>query len=373
MIKKIETIVRGKKFLESLEITGEVAVSEIRKGKVNHIFKLTDTDKDVSYILKKSEKKLAGLDSPVASGFDISVLRNYNEARVLKYISENISDMYVPKVMMVNEEEAFFVMEYLEGYEDVRDMLLNMNVPKNFAEALSDILVDIYVKTANVTEEVLGIDNRCMIDVLVMLLAKAPYEVTMVKVNKALIDNEFFAKVLEEKELLPYAMKLAYKLKSCKQALLNGDLHLGSIFCNESSYKIYDYEFAFKGPIGYELGKVIAHFVLAYHYALSVKNYVAANGILNQMEMFFDRTIGKIEQGEVFSNSSIKEDTVKFCGLELISRVTGILQLKYVIDISDTTIKDKVQKKLFRLGSEMIKGKVKITTGKEFADYVREQ
>ena len=371
MINKIERLVNCKEFLERMSITGSIEVSEIRKGKVNHIFRITDVDKGVSYILKKSETKLAGLNLPIVSSFDISTSRNHNEAKVLRYIAEIISAMYVPKVLLECEEESFFVMEFLDGYEDVRDVLLNMHVPNNLGESLSSILADIYLKTANATEEEMGVKNRCMLDVIIMLLIKIPYEEKMVKANKILVDSDFFTKAVKDKELMTYVMELAYKLKNSKQALLNGDLHLGSIFYKQGKYKLYDYEFAFKGPVSYEIGKIIAHFILAYYYALAEGANDVAEDVLKQIIIFYDSIFCELEKNDAFSYPRIKDDVLKFCGLELISRVTGILQLKYIMNISDSAIRDKVQKCVFKLGEEMIKGRFKINSGKEFVSYVQ--
>lgn len=371
MMNEIRRIVSDKDFLCSLGISEEIIITEIRKGKVNHVFKVTDLKQGISFIIKKSENQLAGLKLPIIKGINISTVRNHNEAKSMQYISRNISDKYVPKVITVNEKESFFVMEFLEGYEDIRDILLNMKVPKDFSKILSNILADIYIKTANVTDKTIGIENRCMIDILIMLLIKAPYEISMVKANKELVDVEFFINALKSKELLPYVIELSYKLKNCRQVLLNGDLHLGSIFCKETNYKIYDYEFAFKGPIGYEIGKIIAHIILAYYYAYSRKNYMMANELLCHIIIFFNKMTEKIEAIGSFDISDIKEDIIKFCGLELISRITGILQLKYITTIRDSTIKDNMQKTIFKMASEMIKGELKVTCGKELAEYVQ--
>ena len=137
MMKKIEELLKDRVFLKSIGITGEISVNEIKKGKVNHIFKLTDISKNLSYILKKSETKLVGLNMPIVSEFNISVLRNHNEANVLQYIANNISETYVPRVIMTSKEDAFFVMGFLEDYEDVRDLFLKMEVPINFAKSFT--------------------------------------------------------------------------------------------------------------------------------------------------------------------------------------------------------------------------------------------
>lgn len=54
MMSKIEELLKDRGLLESMGITCDISVNEIKKGKVNHIFKLTDINKNLSYILKKS-------------------------------------------------------------------------------------------------------------------------------------------------------------------------------------------------------------------------------------------------------------------------------------------------------------------------------
>lgn len=46
------------------------------------------------------------------------------------------------------------------------------------------------------------------------------------------------------------------------QSLIHGDLHTGSIFINEESTKVFDPEFCFYGPMGYDIGNVIANMIL---------------------------------------------------------------------------------------------------------------
>ena len=46
------------------------------------------------------------------------------------------------------------------------------------------------------------------------------------------------------------------------QALLHGDLHTGSLMVTESDTKVIDPEFAFYGPMGYDIGTLFANLVL---------------------------------------------------------------------------------------------------------------
>jgi 5-methylthioribose kinase len=53
------------------------------------------------------------------------------------------------------------------------------------------------------------------------------------------------------------------------QSLIHSDLHTGSIMLNQDDTRVIDPEFAFYGPIGYDVGAVLENLVLNYlsHYA----------------------------------------------------------------------------------------------------------
>ncbi len=57
-------------------------------------------------------------------------------------------------------------------------------------------------------------------------------------------------------------LKLKFLTES--QALLHGDLHTGSIMVTAEDTKVIDPEFAFYGPIGFDVGKLIGNLLLAY-------------------------------------------------------------------------------------------------------------
>lgn len=48
------------------------------------------------------------------------------------------------------------------------------------------------------------------------------------------------------------------------QALLHGDLHTGSVMATESSAFVIDSEFAFYGPMGFDIGALLANLMLNY-------------------------------------------------------------------------------------------------------------
>lgn len=68
---------------------------------------------------------------------------------------------------------------------------------------------------------------------------------------------------------------LLFSLKSCQiffvcrfceraQALIHGDLHTGSIMVTSDSTQVIDPEFAFYGPMGFDIGAFLGNLILAY-------------------------------------------------------------------------------------------------------------
>jgi 5-methylthioribose kinase len=58
--------------------------------------------------------------------------------------------------------------------------------------------------------------------------------------------------------------RLKLKFLNAPEALIHGDLHTGSIMVTESETKVIDPEFAFYGPMGFDIGAVIANLLMAY-------------------------------------------------------------------------------------------------------------
>jgi len=57
---------------------------------------------------------------------------------------------------------------------------------------------------------------------------------------------------------------LKEKFMTQAQSLLHGDLHTGSIMVNQRETYVIDPEFAFYGPMGFDIGAVIGNLLLSY-------------------------------------------------------------------------------------------------------------
>jgi 5-methylthioribose kinase len=69
----------------------------------------------------------------------------------------------------------------------------------------------------------------------------------------------------QDGEVKVAAAGFGHKFLSCPQALIHGDLHSGSIMVTESDTRVIDPEFAFYGPIGFDLGAFLANLLLSWY------------------------------------------------------------------------------------------------------------
>jgi len=70
--------------------------------------------------------------------------------------------------------------------------------------------------------------------------------------------------IREDGPLKVAVSELKVKFLSETQALVHGDLHTGSIMVTETETKVIDPEFAFYGPMGFDVGAVIGNLLLNY-------------------------------------------------------------------------------------------------------------
>jgi 5-methylthioribose kinase len=174
------------------------------------------------------------------------------------------------------------------------------------------------------------------------------------------------------------------KFVTSTEALVHGDLHSGSVMVKEGSTFVIDPEFAFYGPMGFDLGALISNFLLAY-YSQSVTNGDEyASWILNQMVTLYElfekkflnlwsvlddpnnKNYGEIYKPYVFKDSNSKEafkksfmqniwkDTLGFTGCKMIRRIVGVAHVADLESIEDLVKRSECEKKCIDLARLLV-------------------
>jgi len=149
------------------------------------------------------------------------------------------------------------------------------------------------------------------------------------------------------------------------QALLHGDLHTGSVMVhpnpNFNSTYVIDPEFAFYGPMGFDIGAILANLYLCYFSTLANNEKEYGTWILQQAALLWntfhsafldqwafaaEKGVGELYPSSIYSGvlleqvqkeylTSVWRDTVGFAGVKMIRRVIGIAHVEDLESIQD--------------------------------------
>ena len=372
------------KLFENIE---DIKVSEIGDGNINYVFRAEDIKSKKSVVIKQADKLLR------SSGRPLDVDRNRIEAEVLKFYGEVASD-YVPKIYHYDEVMCALTMEDISEYENLRHGLMKKKIYKNFAEDITTFMVNTLISTMDIVmnpwkkkEDVKKYINIELCDITEKLVFTDPYT-NHFGTNIVLDESSEFVKkeIYDDEELVFEAGKLKYKFMNNPQSLLHGDLHSGSIFVTESKTKVIDPEFAFYGPIGYDLGNVVGNLFFSYiHSDIVMSDEVEKRAYLNYLETtiaeivdkftekfiraYDEKVIDPMAKNPLYKRwmiASILEDAAGMAGTEIIRRTIGDSKVKEIESIESIETRVYMDKFLILLGKSLIKDRYKIKTGKDY-------
>ena len=372
------------KLFENIE---DIKVSEIGDGNINYVFRAEDIKSKKSVVIKQADKLLR------SSGRPLDVDRNRIEAEVLKFYGEVASD-YVPEVYHYDEVMCALTMEDISEYENLRYGLMKKKIYKNFAEDITTFMVNTLISTMDIVmnpwkkkEDVKKYINVELCDITEKLVFTDPYT-NRFGTNIVLDESSEFVKkeIYDDEELVFEAGKLKYKFMNNPQSLLHGDLHSGSIFVTESKTKVIDPEFAFYGPIGYDLGNVVGNLFFSYiHSDIVMSDEVEKRAYLNYLETtiaeimdkftekfgraYDEKVIDPMAKNPLYKKwmiASILEDAAGMAGTEVIRRTIGDSKVKEIESIESIEARVYMDKFLILLGKSLIKDRYKIKTGKDY-------
>nr|WP_242942724.1 S-methyl-5-thioribose kinase [Clostridium tetani] len=383
-----DAILYAKEKLGIFDEHAKLQAEEIGDGNINYVFKVWDVNTKKSVIIKHADIFLR------SSGRELDVDRNRIEAEVLM-LQGILAPGLVPKVYKYDSVMCNLSMEDISDHRNLRKELLKRNTFPSFAEHITTFIVDTLLPTTDLVmdsgekkDNVKKYINKDLCKISEDLVFTEPF-IDYKSRNTVLEENIEFVKrqLYEDKELILEAGKLKNNFMNNSQALIHGDLHSGSIFVNEESTKILDPEFAFYGPIGYDLGNVIGNLFFAWANA-----YVTEDGkeveeftiwiektIENILELFKEKFIKKYKEivtdvmakEEYYMNwylHSILSDTAGQVGLEIIRRVVGDSKVLDITSITDINKRVKAERILILSAKTFIKNRHKIKTGKRYVE-----
>ncbi|KYG89240.1 MULTISPECIES: S-methyl-5-thioribose kinase [Metasolibacillus] len=352
------------------DFSGELQCREIGDGNLNYVFRVTN-EAGASVIVKQ-----AGPQARISESFVLSTDRNRIETEALMLEAEYTPDL-VPKVLLFDQTMSCCVMEDLKDFEIMRKDLMAFHTFNHFSENISTFMAENLIRTTDflmnpVKKKQLQKQfiNPELCEITEHLVYTEPY-IDFKKQNMLTEGNEEFIQdfVYNDKEMHLKVAKLKQQFLTQGQALLHGDLHTGSIFINQKTLKVIDPEFAFYGPIGYDVGNLVANLTFSWLRALAFNEVDYGNWVENvlveTMEKFELKARAilqeSIEQFAIYEEvvegflSSILRDTFAIAGLEINRRIIGLAKVADITTIEDKEARILAERRGLSIAKECIK------------------
>jgi len=391
-MKESDAIAYATTQLDMFDHNAELTCTEIGDGNLNFVFRIQDKKTGKSIILKQ-----AGPVARISSDIAVSTDRNRIESEILA-IQYKLAPGSVPQIYKFDSVMNCCVMEDLSDHVIMRKALMEHKQFPLFADHITTFLASTLLLTSDVVmnhkekkDLVKSFINQDLCEISEDLVYTEPfYDCPR---NEVFELTRAFAKqhLWDDEALLLETAKLKFEFMTNAQSLIHGDLHTGSIFVKEDSTKIFDPEFAFYGPAGYDIGNVIANLIFAYINAEMTMDVGPAKethttwlletigSIVDLFQekwnkLWDEKATDRVAQYKGFKSfylGNVLKDTAAVAGLEMIRRTLGLAHVKDVTSIADDAKRAQAEKFCLIVGKRFIMEREQLTTGAKYLEILK--
>ncbi len=388
-----------------IDVDAPLESAELSDGNLNFVFRVFEKANPERSILVKQGVpylRVAGESwplSPARAGF---------EAKALE-LQHRFAPGLVPVPYWFDEAMSVNAMEDLRHHNVMRKPMVNRTRFENLGATIGDFLSRTLFGTSDFgleAKEKKSLQTRFanteLCEITEDLIFTEPFEPALLdsKPNRNHFDpgiKNALERLQADLEIKAHVSSLKHRFMTVAQALLHGDLHTGSIMASDpdergvSDIRVIDPEFAFFGPIGFDVGLFVANLFLnasaqAGHAPDNASRSAYRTYLFDQAReswKVFERGFRERFQSsnsvswrsEDFQDAFLLEilrDTAGFAGCEMIRRSVGFAHVYDVDSIPDDAKRAEVLEINLRVGSSLIRAHQKISSFDEIEGIVRE-
>ncbi len=373
-------------------------IDEIGDGNLNFVFLVTSSsDASRQLIIKQAVPYLRC----VGESYPLSKERMTYEIRSLEHFAQ--LSPHIPKIYHSDEEMSVLIMEYLSTHIIMRKgMIEGIEYPK-FAEHISSFLANSLFKTSSLylsssdkrtlVSQFIGNSELCKLTEDFVFTAPFMEDETNAELPEL---SDVAEHIANDVELKTKILHLKYKFMNQSDALLHGDLHTGSIMINKDETYVIDSEFAFVGPMGFDVGALIANLVMSWvSHTVQDKNSTYSdliletiNSVWRQFDKKFRTLWNETEESALltkgFANNEILkayqeqymqtllQESIGFAGCKIIRRQFGIAGVEDIRGIEDDAVREKANRLAVSIGERCIKQYHTVKTTDDIIQLIKE-
>lgn len=358
-------------------------VKEVGDGNLNLVFVATGASEAVIVKQALPYVRLVGESWP------LPLYRTFYEYRALER-QDAFDSGSVPEVFHFDESQAIIVMEFLSPHVILRNKLIAGERVDGLGARLGTFCARIAFRGSELcmasadkkAEVALFAGNVGIPAITEALVFRDPYfDAAM---NHHTPGLEEVVATLRGDVAMKAAVQHLFRAFSARtETLCHGDLHTGSAMCTETETKVIDPEFAFYGPMGFDIGMLIANYLMAYFsqpahrdpaslddyqsWILQVveetwTTFVAEFEALWASErtgMLYDRNLFE-SQGHSSEGArdallaEIRSDALGFCGIEMHRRILSLAHNADFETIEDAAVRAPLEARTLMMGRTLI-------------------
>ena len=337
----------------------ELRIEEIGDGNLNTVYRVSEAASPArSFVLKHAPPyiKILGPDYP------LSTERLTFESRALE-VYNRLASGTVPVQYDFDVDTAVIAMEDLRAARVLRDELIAGTVDTTIAAQIGRFMGIVHSQTYvdNIGDPTAQ-NYRQQFANTTMQSITADYVFTFPFTEH---ETNFWTPGLEadvqqlkaDPDFLRQAAHLKRIFLTAQQGVTHGDLHTGSVLVQDNTAKVIDAEFAFYGPVGFDLGLHWANYFLSYFSHQDTLGVQSA--LTTAVAQVWDTytaeftTVDAGLKGRVLEN--IFQDAVGFAGLEMLRRLIGAAHVKDIEGIVDLSRKLSVERAALQFGTTLVK------------------
>jgi len=366
---------------------GEWTVTEVGDGNLNLVFIVRGPK---GALIVKQALPYVRL---VGDSWPLPLDRSFFETQAL--LTQNAAAPgLVPKVVLFDAVQALVVMEFLTPHIIMRKGLIDGVEFPLFSETLAEFMAQSLFKTSDLYLPAAEKKKQMAVFCANTELCRITEDLVFTDPFRAAKLNHWTSPQLDDIALefradgplkaAAQAMKL--KFLSHAEALVHGDLHSGSIMATSTDVRVIDPEFAFFGPMGFDIGALIGNLILAYLSQIGHEEKAGGRDayrawILKQIvdvwtrfsarfvELWSTEGKGDAFTAELFADAESRaalaeeqarymhalfEDTLGFAGCKMIRRILGLAHVADFESITDKDVRSRGERRALRLGRELV-------------------
>ena len=296
----------------------------------------------------------------------------------------------VPEVLYFDERQALIAMEYLEPHVILRKRLIAGERVEGLGPFLGCFCArtafrgsELYMASADKKADVALFAGNVEIPAITeALVFTDPYYDAEMNNHTAGLDP-IVAKLRADVALKVKAQRMLQRFASNTETMAHGDLHSGSIMSTLTESRIIDPEFAQYGPMGFDIGMLIANYLMAYfsqpghrdsdldayqEWILTVIEETAAafdaefrrlwaterKGMLYPKALFEDQNQDSAPACDAVL-AELWQDAWAVCGIEMHRRCLSLAHNADFETIEDEALRASLEARNLMMGAELVK------------------